>query len=135
MKYAHEIAEEAVVALAPDSTDAFIAGVLADYLLVGKAAPITLAINHNAKASPCPVRIDRPGVKSCLVTHRNVEAARIWAVDALMRNYEVTCGTRKGQETRSIAGERRAIANRERMAAYRAQRATTGKDPDDDIPF
>src|SRR4051812_5122236 len=64
MDYAHEKAEAVVKALTTESSDTEIVTALANYLLVGKATPITMSINHNAKAAPCPLRIDRPGAKS-----------------------------------------------------------------------
>lgn len=134
-QYPHERAAAAVAALTSDATNQQIAETLATYLLVAKTPPITLSINHNAKAAPCPLLIDRPGAKSSSVTLRNVAQARAWVIDALLRGYEVTCGTRRGQESRSIASEQRAIAYRKEMDAWRAKRAAAGPDIDDEIPF
>lgn len=134
--FAHERTIKAVDALARDATDQQIAGALADYFLVGKLAPVTASINHNAKASPCPVLITRPGAKSSGVTHHNLAVARTWIVEALIRGYEVSCTTMHGHETRSIAKVRSSIDHAERMAAYRAKRALEPKaDYDDEIPF
>lgn len=142
MKYAHEKADDALKALTAAATDAEIAALLTTYLMVGKSAPIVFAINHNAKAAPCPVRIDKPmGDKRCSVALRNPVEARAWCIDALIRGYEVSCGTQRGQESRSIAGERRSIQHRADMDAYHAKRAAAKAaggpfaDLDDEIPF
>lgn len=134
MEYAHEKAEAVVKALTTESSDTEIVEALASYLLVGKVPPITMSINHNAKAAPCPLRIDRPGAKSSSVTITSTAAARSWVIEALLRGYEVQVGTRRGQEIRSLANEKRSIAYRKEMAEYHARRAA---DPslDDDIPF
>lgn len=136
MQYRHEIAEAAVEALTAADTDPTIAMALADYLLAGVCYPIKLSLNHNAKAAPCPVRIDRPGLKQSSVTLTAADTARMWIIDALSRGYEVTTTTQRGQETKSIAAIRKTIAWKQEMAEWRAKRGAGGAyDDDDQIPF
>ncbi len=140
MEYAHEKAEKALDALTATATNADIAHALATYLMVGKHAPIVFTINHNAKAAPCPVKIDKAhGAKRCSVALRNPVEALSWCINALLHGYEISCGTQRGQETRSIADVRRKIAHHADMIAYKAERARLKAaglpDPDDDIPF
>lgn len=137
MQYRHEIAEAAVEALTAESTDQQIAVALADYLLAGRSSigPFTLAINHNAKATLCPMRIDRPGIKSSSATLPTAERAHAWIIEALTRAYEVSTMTNKGHETRSIARVRSRIRHEQQMAEYRAKRKANPGAPDDDIPF
>ncbi len=130
MKYRHEIAEAAVEALTAASTDHQIVIALTDLLLAGQPLPLRLTLNHNAKAAPCPVLIDKPGVKVSSVTLHDVVRARNWISEALLRGYGVACGTRKDLELRTIADVKRSIEFRERMATWRA----AGID-DDFIPF
>lgn len=139
MKYRHEIAEEAVAALAAANTDLEIATALAGVFAAHARGPtINVSINHNAKAALCPLRIDAPGVKRSSVTLRVRDEAIPWMIEAFQRGYEVTSSTMRGIETASVAAVRREIDAQARMAAYRAERAAkveSGEDPDDDIPF
>ena len=140
MDYAHEKAANALKELTSTSTDHDIAHKLAMYLLVGKHAPFVFTINHNAKAAPCPVKIDKPmGAKRCMVAIRSPQEALNWCTDALMRGYEVSCGTQRGQETQSITAQRRDIEWRAKMIAYKAERTRLKEaglpDPEDTIPF
>lgn len=130
--FVHEKAQEKLDALTVESGDMEIAEALAGWLVCGKQSPVQLSINHNAKAAPCPVRIDRAGAKKCTVTIKDIEHARMWALDALTRGYEISCQTMAGHETRSIHAERSRIRHALKMAEYRAKR---GDDLDDEIPF
>lgn len=132
--YAHENAEAVIEKLTPKATDIEIANALAIYMMCGKTPPIVMVINHNASVAPCPLRIDTPGKKSSSVAIRNPAEAKAWAIDALIRGYELSCGTRRGQETRSINGERRKMTHRIQMAEYYAARKANPH-LDDDIPF
>jgi hypothetical protein len=134
VKYRHEIEEAAVKALTIESTDQEIAAALAGYLLAGTRYPLKLSLNHNAKVAPCPVRIDRPGVKQSSVTIIKPTAARMWIIDALMRGYEVTATTQLGPETKSIADVKRSIESKQRMDSWRA-RVAAGEEDEDEIPF
>ena len=132
-EYTHEQTEAALKNLARDATDAYIANLLADYFTRGRAPPFTISINHNGRVAPCPLKIDKVMTKACMVTHTDTNRAHVWIVEALMRGYEVTASTRRGQETRSIAQERRSIVHREQMAEWREKHKRG--EVDDDIPF
>jgi hypothetical protein len=127
VKYRHEIADDVVEALTAEATDYDIAHALADLLLAGQTPPLTLVLNHNSKAAPCPVRIDKPGIKSSSVVIHKIPEARIWIVDALTRGYGVCCGARRDLELRTIAGVRQSIT-------YRG-RARPRVEDDDEISF
>lgn len=140
MEYAHEKAEATIKALTKDASDAEIVVALATYLMVGKHAPFVFKINHNATAAPCPIVIHKVhGAKHCSVALRSPDEARAWAIDALLRGYEISSGTQRGLEVRSLASERNSIRHRESMNEYRAKRAAAKAagqpDPDDEIPF
>ncbi len=140
MEYAHEKAEAALKALRSDATDIDIVQTLTAYLMVGKHAPFVFKINHNAKAAPCPLIVHKVhGMKHCSVALRNPDEARNWCINALMRGYEVSCGTQRGEEVRSLARERDSIRHRIAMDDYRTKRAAAKArgepDPDDEIPF
>lgn len=133
-RYAHEQTEAALANLTSDATDAFIANLIADYFTRARTPPFVLTINHNGRVAPCPLKIDKVMTKACMVTHVESTRAHAWIVEALMRGYEVTTGTRRGQETQSIAAQRRAIEHRVHMAEWREKRKTNPA-IDDDIPF
>ncbi len=134
MKYRHEIAEEAVEALTPRATEIEIASTLAEYFLATMIPPFKLSINHNARATRCPIRIDQPGVKKSSVLISTTPDARVWLIEALTHHYEVTGRTRNGVETRSVAITKSHIEHEQRMAEYRVNRAAN-PELDDDIPF
>jgi hypothetical protein len=135
MKYIHEQIDDEIKALTSEATDSHIATLLSRYYTEGRAAPFTFSINHNAKAAPCPIHIDKPGMKASFATLRDAKAAAAWLVEAFTRGYEVTGTSFRGQETRSIAGERRRQSYNKQMEVYRAAGRFANPDLDDDIPF
>jgi hypothetical protein len=127
IKYRHELTKDALAALTAQASDTDIAQAIADYLLAARPAPFLLNLNHNAKAAPCPLRIDRPGIKASSYTCGALREAHTWIMDALLRGYEVSEG--KGMNERgpcSIASEKRSIE-------YRGRRPMLSDD--DEIPF
>lgn len=134
--YVHEQAEAALNALTSAAGDTLIAERITEYLLAGKVAPFKLALNHNGKVAPCPVRVDKPGAKWSSVTHMSRINAKLWLLDALARGYEIQAMTARGAlEYKSVAGERRAIARRA-ASIERAVKIASGEiKDDDDIPF
>lgn len=135
VEYRHELAEAAVKALDDSATDHDIADALADMMLVGKPLPLRLTLNHNAKAAPCPMLIDKPGTKSSSVTMRTKDPARIWIIDALKRGYGVACGWERNPQLRTISATRLSIQHRRTMDEWHKRRAAGGTDDDDSDPI
>jgi len=112
-----QLPKEELEKLGPKTHDIDVANVLADYLLWGRAAPVTIWVRHSRSNPPTiyGFRVDRRGKEISRVTIPDRTEAKQWIVAALMHAYVVSTTKKIAErEYRSIANERWRIHDREK---------------------